>query len=330
MNELTRRETTGLVNFDAAILAIEKAKSVDEVKAIRDKAEAARKYAKQAGVSLKGQNMLAEIKLRCERKAGEISKEMPRQPGKRTDLTSQHDVNRLPTKTEMADDMGVPVMTLDRWELEAEVPEEQFEEHVEAIKAGEKELTSASVLRLAKKLRPKPEPIPLPKGKYNVIYADPPWEYGDHLVEGYGAVDNHYPQMSIKELCDMPVGGCVCDEAVLFLWVTSPLLDECWPIISAWGFEYKTSFVWDKVKHNYGHYNSVRHEFLLICTRGSFLPQCKTLHDSVITEERSQKHSEKPESFRQIIETMYPIGKKLELFGRKKTDGWTVFGNEIV
>jgi len=69
-------EKTELVKFDAAISAIAKARSVDEVKDIRDKAEAVRKYAKQAGISLEGQNMLAEIKLRAERKAGALLAEM--------------------------------------------------------------------------------------------------------------------------------------------------------------------------------------------------------------------------------------------------------------
>ena len=62
-------------------------------------------------------------------------------------------------------------------------------------------------------------------------------------------------------------------DAVLFLWVPSPLLADGWPLIAAWGFTYKASFVWDKVKHNYGHYNSVRHELLLIAPRGSCLPE---------------------------------------------------------
>ena len=168
----------------------------------------------------------------------------------------------------------------------------------------------------------------LPDGKYNVIYADPPWKYSDKLIEGYGAAEHHYPAMSIEELCALDVKSKVASDAVLFLWVTSPFLDECWPVIKAWGFEYKSSFVWDKVKHNYGHYNSVRHELLLICTRGSCLPESRTLHDSVISKERSPKHSEKPEYFRSLICSMYPNGKKLELFGRKKVNGWTVYGNE--
>lgn len=320
-------EKTGLVKFDAAISAIAKAKSVDEIKDIRDKAEAARKYAKQAGISLEGQNMLAEIKIRAERKAGEIFLSIPREQGKRTDSTSSNGCTKL---KEMEEDVGIATRTRINWESEAELPDKDFEAHIKETKETGKELTSASVLRLAKKLQPKPESPPLPEGKFNVIYADPPWNYGDKLIKGYGAADHHYSQMTINELCNLPIEESTSNDAVLFLWVTSPLLDECWPVIKAWGFEYKTSFVWDKIKHNYGHYNSVRHEFLLICTKGSFLPQCRTLHDSVISKERSPKHSEKPEYFRKLIESMYPQSKKLELFARKKSDGWTAYGNEVV
>jgi N6-adenosine-specific RNA methylase IME4 len=169
---------------------------------------------------------------------------------------------------------------------------------------------------------------PILNGKYRVICADPPWNYGNKLVEGYGAAENHYPSMTIKELCELPVKELAEDNAVLFLWVTSPLLEECFEVIKAWGFKYKTSFVWDKIKHNMGHYNSVRHELLLVCTRGSCLPDNKKLFDSVVSIERSDKHSEKPEEFREIINTLYQHGNKIELFSRKQVNGWDVWGNQ--
>ena len=166
------------------------------------------------------------------------------------------------------------------------------------------------------------------KTKYRVVYADPPWRYGNKLVDGYGAAENHYPTMSIDELCALPVADITDKNAVLFLWTTSPLLEECFDVIRAWGFKYKTSFVWDKVRHNMGHYNSVRHEFLLVCTKGSCTPDVGKLFDSVVVCERSDTHSEKPEVFRSMIDTLYTHGNKLELFARKKTDGWTVWGNQ--
>jgi N6-adenosine-specific RNA methylase IME4 len=78
-----------------------------------------------------------------------------------------------------------------------------------------------------------------------------------------------------------------------------------------------------------GHYNSVRHEVLLICTKGSCTPENVKLFDSVQTIEKTKKHSEKPEEFREIINTLYPSGKKIELFRRGDApNGWSVWGNE--
>lgn len=168
----------------------------------------------------------------------------------------------------------------------------------------------------------------LPSESYRVIYADPPWSYGNSGLDDYGHAERHYPTMTIDELCQMPVKAMADDNAVLFMWVTSPLLEECFDVIRAWGFKYKTSFIWDKVKHNFGHYNSVRHELLLVCTRGSCTPDVKTLHDSVQTIERTDKHSEKPEEFRAIIDAIYPRGRRIELFSRKTVNGWDAYGNE--
>lgn len=173
------------------------------------------------------------------------------------------------------------------------------------------------------------ESASLPTAKYRVIYADPPWKYGDQLTEDYGGTKFHYPSMSIAELCALPVRDLCEPDAVLFLWVTSPLLFESAPIITAWGFTYKTSFIWDKIKHNMGHYNSVRHEFLLVCTRGSCTPDINTLFDSVQAIERTKKHSEKPHEFRAMIESLYPHGKRVELFARGDHAGWDVWGNQV-
>jgi hypothetical protein len=128
--------------------------------------------------------------------------------------------------------------------------------------------------------------------KYRVIYADPPWSYGDKQnIEGLGGAVKHYPTMPLQDICALPVPAA--DNAVLFLWVTSPLLEDSFKVINAWGFKYKSSFVWDKVAHNMGHYNSVRHEFLLIATRGSCTPDVPKLLDSVVSIERTE-HSRKP------------------------------------
>lgn len=170
--------------------------------------------------------------------------------------------------------------------------------------------------------------------KFRIIYADPPWSYNDKCDKGgvqSGGVElRHYNTMSIKEMCDIPIKNISEDNSVLFLWVTSPLLEDSFSIINAWGFKYKTSFVWDKVGHNMGHYNSVRHEMLLIATKGSCTPDNKTLYDSVQSIEKTDKHSQKPIEFLNIIDDLYIYGDRIELFARERQkDGWFLWGNEI-
>jgi N6-adenosine-specific RNA methylase IME4/ParB-like chromosome segregation protein Spo0J len=170
--------------------------------------------------------------------------------------------------------------------------------------------------------------VEMPSGKYRVIYADPPWSYGNTQPDYHTEQRDHYPVMSLSDICALPVRDIAEEDAVLFLWVTSPILEEAFEVINAWGFTYKASFVWDKVAHNMGHYNSVRHEFLLVCTRGACTPDVRKLFDSVVTEERTA-HSKKPSAFYEIIETLYPHGARVELFARGAVrNGWAAYGNQ--
>jgi N6-adenosine-specific RNA methylase IME4 len=172
------------------------------------------------------------------------------------------------------------------------------------------------------------ENVQLPDDKFQVIYADPPWKYGNSMPDYFTEQANHYPLMTIQELCEMPIKDIADKNSVLFMWVTSPILEECFQVINTWGFKYKTSFIWDKVKHNMGHYSSVRHELLLLCIRGSYPKESQNLRDSVYTEDRTE-HSKKPDYFYGLIEEMYPTGKKIELFSRNKREGWDSYGNQL-
>jgi N6-adenosine-specific RNA methylase IME4/ParB-like chromosome segregation protein Spo0J len=206
---------------------------------------------------------------------------------------------------------------------------------LEAVAEGSMKLTEA--MRQARKDEASGRRQEWPAGKYRVIYADPPWQYGNSGPIGesdhYGRVERHYPAMSLTELCALDVKALACDDAVLFLWVTSPLLEQAFQVITAWGFKYKSSFVWDKVRHNFGYYNSVRHEFLLVCTRGSCRPDSSKLIDSVQSIERGE-HSEKPVEFRAMIDQLYspaagPRHDRIELFLRgAAAPGWDGWGNE--
>lgn len=167
--------------------------------------------------------------------------------------------------------------------------------------------------------------------KYSIIYADPPWEY-EYVEIQVIAIENHYPTMSEQELIEYPVKNKRAKNCVIYMWTTAPKLDVAMRVLKAWGFDYKTCLVWDKVKHNMGFYNSVRHELLLIGGYGQAAPDDKGFAnstDSVYVEERTE-HSVKPEYYYSMIEHLHSgKTKRLELFKRgKHRNGWDVQGDE--
>jgi len=269
----------------------------------------------------------AELVLKLEPLIAAKAKE---RQGTRTDLGKNFPQKSAESETRdaLAKIAGVSHDTLARAKFLNEHADSEIKQ---ALRTGKTNINAAmkEVKRREKRATVTVEATVTPTGKYRVIYADPPWHYNHAGLTEYGHADTHYPTMPLADLCAMPVREWAEDDAVLFLWATSPMLENAFEVIRAWGFRYKTSFVWDKVKHNFGHYNSVRHEFLLVCTRGSCTPDVKTLHDSVVTVERSKEHSEKPEKFREIINDLYPQGNRIELFARKAAKGWEAYGNEV-
>lgn len=325
-----RMESTALARICAARQALVEAKGLQETMEIRDRAAAMVAYAEAKGATEAAQ-LAKEIQIRAERKAGEFLGEMEKHPGTRPVGPSTMKAPSDPPPT--LSELGISYAHSHRMQTIARMPEEEFEECISKIKEEGSELTSKGIYREARRtLQPDIQPTPaLPSTQYRILYADPPWKYSDlrERLPEYGPARGHYPVMSVEELCALPILGLALHDSVLFLWTTSPLLEEAFSVIHAWGFEYKASFVWDKVKHNYGHYNSVRHEFLLLCTRGSCLPDSKELHDSVISIPRTSEHSQKPEEFRTLIDELYPTGRRIELFARGAVRGeWQFWGAE--
>ncbi|MCP3848951.1 MAG: hypothetical protein GY694_01745, partial [Gammaproteobacteria bacterium] len=162
---------------------------------------------------------------------------------------------------------------------------------------------------------------------YPVIYADPPWQY-NHTESANRAIENHYPTMTLDDICNMPVSDLATKDAILFLWTTSPKLEEGIRVLNSWGFDYTTCAVWDKQKKGLGYYFRQNHEILLIGKRGSIpTPEPKDRPDSVISIPRGE-HSAKPEIFHEIIENMYPDFSRIELFCREPRNGWDAWGNQ--
>lgn len=163
------------------------------------------------------------------------------------------------------------------------------------------------------------------KGKqFSTIYADPPWQYGNQGTRA--ATENHYSGLSVEELMQLPIRQLAAPNAHLHLWTTNAFLFDCQRIMEAWGFEYRSCFVWVKPQMGLGNYWRVSHEFMLFGLRGKspFLSRSEMSWG----EYPRSIHSRKPEEVRKKIEKVSP-GPYLELFGRMPVRGWTVWGNQI-
>ena len=163
--------------------------------------------------------------------------------------------------------------------------------------------------------------------RYSLLLADPPWRY-DHVKTESRAIENHYPTMQLAEICELPINDICSDDAILFLWATSPMLIEAGAVIKAWGFTYRTCMVWVKDRIGMGFYVRQQHELLLIATRGSIPTPAEADRPSSVIEAPRHQHSEKPAAVYDIIERMYPAMGKLELFARAPRAGWDRWGNQ--
>jgi len=160
--------------------------------------------------------------------------------------------------------------------------------------------------------------------KFGTIYADPPWQYGNQATRA--STDNHYTTMSNEEIAALPVKALAAENCHLHLWTTNAFLFDCPAILEAWGFTYKSMFVWVKPQIGMGNYWRVSHEYLIFAVRAN-APFLDRSLKSWAEIERGE-HSAKPEQVRMLIEKASP-SPRLEMFGRRVSDGWTVWGNEV-
>ena len=309
-----------LNNWERAKRAIAECHDIDEVKKIRNQAEALRAYAKQAKESQEVQNNICEIKLRAEKRIGEFSKELPSNRGDEK-FRSSHD-----GKTDILKEVGI--LHYERYEAIASLPDELFEKHIQEVKASNKELTTMGLLKLARVFnRPKLDRISkLPEGEFDIIYCDPPWKY-DFVPQVERAIEDHYPTMDLDELKELKIPAA--KNCLLLLWATAPKLEWAIELIKTWGFEFKTCAVWNKDNFGMGYWFRISHELLLVATKGQFSPPENSIRVNSVYTEKAGKHSKKPDYYYEWIEKSFPNHKYIELFARNKRLNWTSWGTEI-
>ena len=187
----------------------------------------------------------------------------------------------------------------------------------------------------------------LPNKKYDVIYADPPWDYNGKMQYDKSSIKTinigfqkeifisaanfQYPTLSLKELKELDIKSISANDCILFLWTTGPQFANAIELGLAWGFDYKTvAFVWDKQIHNPGHYTLSQTEFVLAFKKGKFpQPRGERNVRQLISSPR-RKHSEKPDEVIEGITRMFPTQKKIELFARRNYIGWDSWGLDML
>lgn len=327
---------TALTKYEAARAALAECRTIDEVKDIRDKAEALRAYGRMAN-DIQLEIDAAEIRLRAERRLGLMLADTPLHKGGRPKTGSDEEPVSAPTLA----DLGIDKKLSARSQRLGGIAEQAFDLMVEnmrrrmgqdrvrvsldLLKDGDKKSARAErEQRLAQKQ------AALPSKKYGVIYADPEWRFEVYSRDtGMGrAADNHYPTSGTDAICARPVGAIAADDCVLFLWATVPMLPDALKVMAAWGFEYKSHCIWTKDKIGTGYWFRNAHELLLVGTRGKVpAPAMGTQSPSTI-EGRVTKHSAKPDVFYELIEGYFPNLPKIELNARRARPGWDAWGLE--
>lgn len=177
--------------------------------------------------------------------------------------------------------------------------------------------------------------------RYNVIYADPPWDYGERPLWCRGGANQHYGTKGVEWIASLPVESICAWDSVCFLWATFPRLREAIYVLRCWGFDYKTvAFTWVKTNtksgtpfFGMGQWTRSNAEVCLLGIRGLVSRADKGVSQVVVAPVAD--HSSKPGEVRDLIVRLMGDVPRIELFARPmdplwpKPDGWDVWGNEV-
>lgn len=352
------KEAKELVLLSRAEQALAKAETVDELQELRDKAQAARAYAKKARLGQQIVVTASALKVRAERKLGELLKKLPLAKASAGNQHSKGNPDRLQrvngSKGAVTlESLGVTAWDSSRSQKIASLPKRSFDRYVADSVESKREPTTSALLRMAKQHeaveRSKSQPsrtgcvkslrhLVRRGAEFGCIYADPPWPYRNRTSRG--AAENHYPTMTMEDILAEPVTKVAGEKSHLHLWCPSSFLKEGLEVMETWGFTYRSQFVWVKPEFGAGNYYRLSHELLLFGDRGQM-----TDHELLLFGSRGGEafllnsvkswaeyprghHSEKPQEVRAMVGEVSP-GPYLEMYGRKKLAGWTVYGNQV-
>jgi len=338
---------------------------LDALRELRAKAKAAdvwiREQAGDLDAAIDGQLHLAEAAVRIELAIGEVLTQTPTRQG---DPKSA----RVAESVKLSD-IGVTHKQSSRWKRAAKVPADVRERFLEVARERRETPSTSALVALGKldhaqaaaaierfargevkelrsaidaarhearharagELAQRSTPLdPAELGRFGLILADPPWKYSGSTTTPGRRIEQHYPTMTLEEVCELRVQELALDDCVLGLWVPEPLLISHAPsVIEAWGFAHRSGWVWCKDgAPGMGHWSRVDHEHLLLCVRGNPPTPIPAMRPSSLLRAPKGAHSEKPVEAHQRLERMFPGVRRLEMFARAPRDGWRAWGNQ--
>lgn len=326
-----------LIRYNAACRAIAEACTLDELKNTIDKFEAIKEYAHRAR-NRELEVKAGDLRYRAERKFGELLVEMKEEgrlaEGRPKKLSLPNDsfrvtLDQIETSRNFSSKcQRLANLSLDKFErMLAEWRQKTLDHPDGFLTAKEKkDRRDRRERELGARI------CALPKKKYGLIYADPEWRFEVWSREtGLDrSADNHYPTSVLDDIKARDVQSLAADDCALALWATVPMLAAAIRVMEdAWGFRYKTHWVWAKDRIGPGYWNRNKHEIFLFGTRGDVpCPAPGDQWDSLLEAAR-RGHSEKPEIFLEMMESYFPHLPKIELNRRGPArPGWDAWGNE--
>jgi len=191
------------------------------------------------------------------------------------------------------------------------------------------------------------------KNKFTCIVCDPPYAFSDKLKQSdvLRGAESNYSTMTIDQIKSIPIKDIASEDgAILALWVPSSLLKEGLEIMECYGFKHKQTYIWVKSKNNksiskeknkndfslnhtlaFGMGRLFRncHEICLIgINNNKIYKKLSNKSQRTVSFSENLKHSKKPEDLQDSLDYMFPNERKIEIFARRKRDGWTCLGNQ--
>ena len=227
---------------------------------------------------------------------------------------------------------------------------EETAQNFETVNGNGRRITGYTIYNAEQQRRSKRNDLPnlypdLPNKQFDIIYADPPWDYnGKMQFDNSGKAENFhiskkifissatfkYPTLKVKEMMKIPIIEIAKDDCLLFMWATNPHLQQAIVLGAAWGFQYRTvAFIWDKMSHNPGQYTMSNCELCLVFKRGRIPSPRGARNIQQLIRSPRKNHSEKPTEVIKAIEKMFPTQARIELFARRKPKGWFVWGLDV-